>query len=70
MLCRVMLSADVAGLHWSVGPEGVCGLEVRLDGFSHKLHLLAARVFKALATAEVRKVLVCTVLFAIIIIII
>lgn len=47
------LLADVAGLHWSSCPEGVCGLEVRMDGFSHKLHVLATRVFKALAGAQV-----------------
>lgn len=45
--------ADVAGLHWSSSSEGVAGLEVRLDGFSHKLHVLLERVFGCLAGCEV-----------------
>lgn len=44
---------DVAGLHWSSCPEGTSGLEVRMDGFNHKLGLLAAQVFRALATPQV-----------------
>lgn len=45
--------ADVAGLHYGLSPEGLAGVEVRLDGFSHKLSLLAERIFRALATAKV-----------------
>ena len=43
--------ADVAGLHYSLFPEGLGGIEVRIDGFSHKLPLLVARVFGSLAAA-------------------
>lgn len=47
--------ADVAGLHTSTSPEGVAGLEVRVDGFSHRLPELVGRVFAALAACEVRR---------------
>lgn len=47
--------ADVAGLHWSCSSEGLCGVEIRMDGFSHKLDVLAGRVFGALAQGKVRR---------------
>jgi len=53
-VCLSLCVSDVSGLHWSSYPEGVSGLEVRMDGFNDKLHVLAHRVFKALATAQVR----------------
>ncbi|MEW5302568.1 MAG: hypothetical protein WDW38_002287 [Sanguina aurantia] len=40
--------ADVAGLHFGISSEGVAGLEVRVEGFSHKLPVLTARVFSRL----------------------
>ena len=40
--------ADVAGLHYSTSPEGHSGVELRVDGFSHRLPAL---VLKLLATA-------------------
>ncbi|WIA17248.1 hypothetical protein OEZ85_014121 [Tetradesmus obliquus] len=46
--------ADVAGLHCSCSSEGAAGFELRVDGFSHKLGLLAGRVFEALAGCKVR----------------
>jgi hypothetical protein len=45
--------ADVAGLHCSCSSEGAAGFEVRVDGFSHKLGLLAGRVFDTLAGCKV-----------------
>jgi hypothetical protein len=44
---------DVAGLHCSCSSEGAAAFEVRVDGFSHKLGLLAGRVFDALAGCKV-----------------
>jgi secreted Zn-dependent insulinase-like peptidase len=47
--------ADVAGLTYGLSPEGAVGIEVRLDGFSHRMPELARRVFAAVAGAEVRR---------------
>lgn len=33
-------------------PEGLAGLDVKLDGFSHKLPLLARRVFQCIASCQ------------------
>lgn len=52
--CVRFCAADVAGLHWSSSPEGAAGFEVRMDGFSHKLGLLAAKVYSTLAGGKVR----------------
>ncbi len=41
--------ADVAGLHLTLHHEGAAGLDLRLEGFSHKLPRLAALAFAALA---------------------
>lgn len=49
-----LCAADVAGLHCSCSSEGAAGFELRVDGFSHKLGLLAGRVFEALAGCKVR----------------
>ncbi|KAG2444954.1 hypothetical protein HXX76_001690 [Chlamydomonas incerta] len=41
--------ADVAGLHYHTSPEGLAGMEFRVDGFSDKLPVLAARLAAAFA---------------------
>ncbi|KAI8472962.1 MAG: Metalloenzyme, LuxS/M16 peptidase-like protein [Monoraphidium minutum] len=46
--------ADVAGLHYSTSPEGHSGVELRVDGFSHKLPVLAARLMDCATRCEVR----------------
>jgi hypothetical protein len=55
--CCVVCAADVAGLHCSCSTEGAAGFEVRVDGFSHKLGLLAGRVVDTLAGCKVRSAL-------------
>lgn len=40
--------ADVAGLHYSTSPEGQAGLELRVDGFSHKHAAFVQRLFDVL----------------------
>jgi secreted Zn-dependent insulinase-like peptidase len=42
--------ADVAGLHYSTSPEGQAGLELRVDGFSHKHAAFVQRLFDVLVT--------------------
>ena len=42
--------ADVAGLHYSTSPEGLTGLEIRVDGFNHKLPLLTQRIFSTMVS--------------------
>ncbi|KAL6745941.1 Metalloenzyme, LuxS/M16 peptidase-like protein, partial [Haematococcus lacustris] len=43
--------ADVAGLHYSTSPEGRAGVELKVEGFSHRLPLLALRLVRTLAAA-------------------
>ncbi|GFR39667.1 hypothetical protein Agub_g138, partial [Astrephomene gubernaculifera] len=40
--------ADVAGLHYATSPEGLAGMEFRVDGFSDKLGVLVGRLAGAL----------------------
>lgn len=42
------------GLHYSTSPEGYSGIELRVDGFSHKLPVLARRLLDCTAACEVR----------------
>ena len=49
-LCATAYLADVAGLAVDGWPEGSAGVEVRVDGFSHKLPALADAAFTALAS--------------------
>ncbi|KAF5827025.1 Metalloenzyme, LuxS/M16 peptidase-like protein [Dunaliella salina] len=42
--------ADVAGLHYHSSPEGMAGIEFKVEGFSHRLPLLAHRLLSSLAT--------------------
>lgn len=53
------MAADVAGIHYSTSPEGVLGVELRVDGFSHKLPLLVQRIFSCLLVPEVREAKSC-----------
>ncbi|KAG2448487.1 hypothetical protein HYH02_006378 [Chlamydomonas schloesseri] len=41
--------ADVAGLHYHTSPEGLAGMEFRVDGFSDKLPVLVRRLAGAFA---------------------
>jgi len=41
------------GLHYSTSPEGFSGVELRVDGFSHKLPVLARRLVECAAKCEV-----------------
>ena len=54
-LCETAYLADVAGLQYDVGAEGLAGLDVRLHGFSDKLPALTATVFKSLAGFQARR---------------
>lgn len=47
------LSLFSAGLHYSTSPEGYSGVELRVDGFSHKLPVLAQRLLRCAAGCEV-----------------
>lgn len=42
------------GLHYSTSPEGLSGVELRVDGFSHKLPVLMTKLLTTAATCEVR----------------
>ena len=44
--------ADVAGLHYNISQEGVMGIEIKVEGFSDKIRVLASRIFETLATAS------------------
>ncbi|GAB4823775.1 hypothetical protein N2152v2_010821 [Parachlorella kessleri] len=48
-LCETAYLADVAGLHYNTWFEGSQGLDVKVDGFSHKLPLLCEYIFQTLA---------------------
>ena len=48
-LCQESYLADVASLHYSIWFEGVSGVDIKVDGFSDKLPLLAKFIFKTLA---------------------
>eukprot|EP00798_Chlamydomonas_sp_ICE-L_P021126 gene21126-28013_t len=43
--------ADVACLAYGISPDGTSGVEIKIDGFSHKLPLLVQRVFSTLVSA-------------------
>ena len=47
-LCEEAYLADVAGLSVDAWPEGCAGMEVRVEGFSHRLPELSAAAFSAL----------------------
>jgi len=47
-LCEEAYLADVAGLSVDAWPEGCAGMEVRVEGFSHKLPELSGAAFAAL----------------------
>ena len=42
-------AADVAGLPYSIWPEAAAGIDIKVNGFSHKLPLLVEYVFSSLA---------------------
>jgi hypothetical protein len=44
--------ADVAGLHYHTSPEGQAGVELRVDGFSHKHAAFVQRLFGALVALD------------------
>ncbi|KAK9820983.1 hypothetical protein WJX81_000873 [Elliptochloris bilobata] len=50
VLCETAYLAEVAGLSYEVWPEGRTGVEVRVEGFSHKLGLLTRTIFERLAS--------------------
>ena len=52
-LCETAYQAEVAGLELSISPEGASGIQLRLDGFAHRLPALAHVVFTRLATLQV-----------------
>ncbi|KAL0048825.1 hypothetical protein WJX82_000128 [Trebouxia sp. C0006] len=53
-LCETAYLADVAGLSYDMWPEGLAGIEIKVDGFSHKLPLLVNYVFQQLVTLKVQ----------------
>jgi len=48
-LCQEAYLADVAGLHYSVWFEGIQGIDVKVEGFSHKAHLISGLIFRTFA---------------------
>lgn len=49
-MCRYAYYAEVAGLHYSIINSRE-GLELSVAGFSHKLHVLAAKVAERIVRA-------------------
>ena len=45
-----------------VWPEGLAGMELKVNGFSHKLPLLLEQLVKALVTLKVRPFILCAIL--------
>ncbi|EFN52789.1 hypothetical protein CHLNCDRAFT_138430 [Chlorella variabilis] len=52
-LCETAYLAEVAGLHYGIWWEGGPGMDFKLYGFSEKLPLLAAFIFRSLAHLQV-----------------
>ncbi|KAK9862426.1 hypothetical protein WJX84_001898 [Apatococcus fuscideae] len=52
-LTEMTYLADSAGLSVDVWPEGIHGLELKVEGFSHKLPVLTKTVFEQLANFKV-----------------
>ncbi|KAL3144870.1 hypothetical protein ABBQ38_001970 [Trebouxia sp. C0009 RCD-2024] len=52
-LCETAYLADVAGLSYDMWPEGQAGVEIKVDGFSHKLPLLVDYIFQQLVSLKV-----------------
>jgi nardilysin len=48
-LCQEAYLADVASLHYNIWFEGYQGIDIKVDGFSHKLPLLATFIFQTIA---------------------
>ncbi|GAX76258.1 hypothetical protein CEUSTIGMA_g3702.t1 [Chlamydomonas eustigma] len=44
--------ADVAGLHYGLTGDDLAGLEIKVEGFSHKLPVLVTRIFTCLASGQ------------------
>ena len=53
-LCEMAYLADVAGLHYDMAPEGLAGIDIKVDGFSDKLPALTQTLFQSLASFKVR----------------
>jgi nardilysin len=51
-LCQEAYLADVASLHYNIWFEGYQGIDIKVDGFSHKLPLLATFIFKTIAALQ------------------
>ncbi|KAK9808961.1 hypothetical protein WJX72_007074 [[Myrmecia] bisecta] len=52
-LCEVAYLADIAGLEYDVWLEGLPGIGIKVDGFSHKLPLLVTYIFERLVSLQV-----------------
>ncbi|CAL8470131.1 g9673 [Coccomyxa elongata] len=52
MLCETTYLADVAGLSYDAWPEGLCGIEVKVEGFSHRLALLISSIVQQLVSLK------------------
>ncbi|KAK9915769.1 hypothetical protein WJX75_003936 [Coccomyxa subellipsoidea] len=51
-LCETTYLADVAGLGCDVWPEGLSGIELKVEGFSHKLALLTSTIVEQLVSLK------------------
>jgi len=51
-LCQEAYLADVASLHYYIWFEGHQGIDIKVEGFSHKLPLLATFIFKTIAALQ------------------
>ena len=54
-LCEIAYLADVAGLRYSLSLEGRHGIDIKVEGFNHRLPKLAAFLFETLTTLGQKK---------------
>lgn len=52
-LCEEAYLADVAGIHYGIWFEGSSGIDIKVDGFNHRLPLLVKLIFQTLGNLRI-----------------